>query len=200
MLRRKILDYYIPYLFGKKNLVQKHVVDQSDYFFSRAESIKNKDVKKFYVQLICSTMADGYDFFMDILKSKSYFSRIGLINDEKGKKIYKFNAIYYTIRFMDKDAVMAENFALIKNDMFKTFNFNKQDKKDFNKFLNLYKSNSSQFEVDFSRHVIRNTVGSKGSTPILLAFVANFFYSSYKSFANSYSTYYSFNFNEEFAS
>lgn len=185
----KLFDYYIPYLFGKKNLIQKHVVDQSDYFFSRAENIENKDVKKFYDQLICSTMADGYEFFMDLLNSKSYRDRIGLINDDKGKKMYKLNAMYYTIKFMDKSESMVENSNIVKKDMFKIFNFNKQDKKDFVKFLNLHKDDQSKFEVDFSKYVVKNTIGNDEINQASLAFVANFFYGSYKSFVNSYNTY-----------
>lgn len=188
MKSNKLFDYYLPCLFRKENLIQRHVVDQSDYFFSRAENIENKDIKKFYIQLICSTMADGYEFFMDLLKSKSYFSRFGLVDDDKGKKMYKLNAIYHTIRFLEKNEDIIENTNQFKVDLFKTFNFNRQEKKDFNKFYNLYKDNPTRFDIEFSRHVIRSTSGSKSVNPVSLAFVTNFFYSSYKNFVNSYTS------------
>lgn len=193
MKLKKLFNYYIPYVFSKNNLIQKHVVDQSDYFFLRAENIENKDIKKFYIQLICSTMADGYEFFMDILNSKSFFNRFGIVNNEAGKKIYKLNALYYTIKFIEKNKDIIENPNQLKDDMFKIFNFSKHEKKDYNKFLNLHKSNPTQFEVDFSRHVIRSIVGSKGVNPVSLAFVTNFFYSSYKNFINAYTNYVGFN-------
>gem|GEM_PF-991043 len=189
MKSNKLFDYYIPYLFGKKSLIQKHVVDQSDYFFSRTENVENKGVKKFYDHLICSTMADGYEFFMDLLNSKSYRDRIGLIDDDKGKKMYKLNAMYYTIKFLDKSENMGESLNMVRNDMFKIFNFNKQDKKDFADFLTLHSKNESKFEADFSKYVVKNTIGNDGVNQASLAFVTNFFYGSYKSFVNSYNTY-----------
>ena len=72
---------YVILFTKKEDLIQKYVIDQGDYFFDRLEeTIENKNLEKFYLNIVCSTIADGYDLFMSILKNTNYLKNFMIDN------------------------------------------------------------------------------------------------------------------------
>jgi len=167
---------YVLYLFDRKDLVQKYFTDQSDYYFGKLEKLENNETKAFYTHLLCSAMADGYEFFM--------FNRFRRVDSDTGAKFYKYYAIYHTIKFVRESKYSPTQIEDLVVQMFNIFSFSEEDKDDYKNFLNLYTFNKTQFEVDFSRFLVRTIFTPKSLEPVTLAFVINLLYTSYNSFVN----------------
>ncbi len=181
---------YVILFTKKEDLIQKYVIDQGDYFFDRLEeTIENKNLEKFYLNIVCSTIADGYDLFMSILKNTNYLKRNKCISETKGRRLYKLAAVYHTAKYNCFENLSLDNIEKLKQNVFDIFDFSKKDKKIFNKFFYFDVNAESEFEVEFARTSTKYLTDEENNSTLYLSYVNNFLNHSHREFLKSYNAY-----------
>ncbi|MCL2611420.1 MAG: hypothetical protein FWE02_07070 [Defluviitaleaceae bacterium] len=169
-----------------KRIIEDNLIEESLIFFKEAEKIKNKEAHVLYIQIIASTIADGFDFITLLLKNK-YFKKQSQIDESLYKNIFKWNAFYIT-SIMLREKYYRDNKEEIRASFFKVFKISKKGQKKLLNFFELCESDYQKFVLDFSKYIIKN-IKIKEKNAISLALSCNFFYNSYIRFINECSDY-----------
>ena len=159
--------------------IEDDLIEKSLVFFKEAEKINQKSAYTLYIQIISSTIADGFDFVTGLLKNRNFRKNV-MINEALYKDIFKWNA-FYIIAMMIKDGYYLENKEEIKTSFFKVFKISKKGRKKLLEFLDLCEKDYQKFILKFSKYIIKK-VCIKEKSAISLALICNFFYNSYNRF------------------
>lgn len=176
-------------LFKQRDAIVKRCIEEeSNYYFTRLEEIQDKFFASFYSQAVCCTIADAYDFFSYLhSRNNVFYQNVKQLTPETGRQIYKWNAMYQTIRFVGGvDTIKSREHI---DYMFYVFEFTSEEQEACYKFMNMYKESPACFEVEFSKKASGHLFDNTAQSPIMLAFVNNFFYNSFKEFMNAYVSY-----------
>lgn len=174
---------------GKNDIIKSTVEDESQYYFDRVCSLDNSFYLAFYEECINSTIADAYEYFIELRVCENVFrENVYLMTREKGRRFIKLMAIHHTIRILRNKKCML-NLNDMRKALFYAFNLCEPEQKVFDLLYACEVMYSGNFAELFSSAVMKYLFEKEEVNNQQIAFIENFCYNSYVTMYNSFTKY-----------
>lgn len=177
----------------KSNIIKRYIEDQKEIYGRKTAQISNYFFRTFFEQAIECTVADAYENFIELeCENNVFYENINKLNPERGRRLFKMTAIYYTIKVIRKKRreINAEDF---RQALFFVFDFNENEKRLYDLLYTCNVKYESQFSDLFAKAFAKYIFSIDNCSMFTLAFIENFCYNSYSCFMASFTKYLSLN-------
>lgn len=173
----------------KADIIKRYVEEEKETYFNRIYEMKHLFYASFYEQCIESTIADAYEYFVELESSNNFFyDNIKYMNAEKGRRFFKLMAMHHTIKVMRKNRMDIDT-AKMKEALIYIFDLCHKEQKLFELLYQCACQYENQFERVFAYSLGKYLFDKEISTPFSFAFIQNFCYNSYMNFMQSFTKY-----------
>lgn len=170
-------------------LIRKNLDRQYEIYLQRTDEIEDKFIKKFFLQINTCAKADAYELFFELSKQQSEMLKDADGFDSAGiLSIYKWLAYYNVTVFLINEGKLID-VPLIKDTFYEIFQPDFDEVRTFLGFDDIIAKGRPVFDSEFSKEFMSNLLQIKNISPIVVAFVNNFFYNSYEEFMKSFTNY-----------
>lgn len=171
---------------SKKKIVKVYVEDLKDEYLERIYSLNNDFYLSFFEQSVECTVADAYDFFVELnCENNIFYENLKEMNLNRGRKLFKIMGIYHTIRMLRKKRSFF-NVIEFQEVLAKVFDLNEKEERLFELLYRCDGEFESQFAGLFAKAFAKYVFNCDNCGPFSLAFIENFCYNSYSSFMASF--------------
>ena len=173
----------------KEAAIKRLLEEEREVYLDRACRLTNPFYSDFYVQCIESTMADGYEIFLEEHSSANYFRmNMERMNQEATRRFYKLAGIHHTLWILcHKKRVL--HWDGMKEPFRQVYDLTDKEMEMTEILYRCAFGNRSRFQDLFARFTAKYLFYTHCLTPFLLAFLLNFWYNSYSSFMASFTGY-----------
>lgn len=173
----------------KGEIIKRNVEDEKSYFLDMIYELPNGFHVDFYNQVVESTIADAYEFFVELdCENNFFYENLKIMNLDRGHRFYKLMAMYHTIRILRKRRQDIDSEEM-KEALFVAYSFDIKEQKLFNLLYSCACNFEKQFPALFSKAFAKYLFGKDNCSIFTLAFIDNFCYNSHVKFLSSFTRY-----------